>query len=114
MSTPSSPVHMHTGVKAKGSPVSLQHRRYKSDVTGMRGTSLRSSSSPSPTPPVDQQEEAEDIFEEESSASKGLAEDVEASPPKQVEGFSLPSIDLEFDITVNVDHGKIVLRTEER
>lgn len=117
-STPSSP--MHSGLRVYY-PVPLQHRRYKSDVTGMRATSLPVSSSPSPspttTPPLQQEEldeKLEDTFEEDMSPPKILAEDVELSPPKGMEGFSLPSIDLEFDITVNVDHGKIVLRTEER
>ena len=115
MSTPSSP--MHVGLKVKGSPIPIQHRRYKSDVTGMRASSLPASSSPSPTPPVDQEDEekAEETFEDDLSPPKLVVEGVGLSPPKEVDpGFALPSIDLEFDITVNVDHGKIVLRTEER
>lgn len=85
----------------------LGHRRYKSDVTGFRGTP-----SPSPTSLDEEErgEEAEDTFDEQSTE-----EAVEAVPPTEAkEGFSLPSIDLEFDLTVNVDRGKIVLRTEER
>lgn len=113
-STPSSP--MHTRSKMKSSPVPLQHRRYKSDVTGMRAPTYPVNSSPSPTstPPLPEDEldeRTEDAFDEDPSPPRLLAEGVEVS---EMEGFSLPSIDLEFDITVNVDHGKIVLRTEER
>lgn len=102
-STPSSPIRSAAKVAQARK---LGHRRYKSDVTGFRGTP-----SPSPTP-LDEEERGgeeevgeEDIFEEQ--------EDMVA-PAETKEGFSLPSIDLEFDVTVNVDRGKIVLRTEER
>lgn len=81
----------------------IGHRRYTSDVTGMRA------SSPSPTPLLEQGDEEDD------TTSSLLTEDKE-SPQRKADqnGFYLPSIDLEFDMTVNVDHGKIVLRTEER
>lgn len=104
--SPSSPLHV------SGSRVSLGHRRYKSDLTGLRA------GSPSPNSVgggedegTESMEERDDMFEEASS------EVLETSPVKEsepVEELSLPSIDLEFDVTVNVDHGKIVLRTEER
>lgn len=105
-SNPSSPV------RVSGGKPSLGHRRYKSDLTGLR-----------PDSPASQErqdkegeelaEEKEDIFEE----AETFGEDLEASPAKEaelMEGFSLPSVDLEFDVTLNVDHGKIVLWTEER
>lgn len=87
------------------------HRRYVSDLTGMRGTSLNRS----PTPPLVEGDEDE-VLEDEVLAGAGeeASEEVGAATKRSQDGFSLPSIDLEFDITINVDHGKIVLRTEER
>jgi hypothetical protein len=113
-STPSSP--MRTGTRTTQAK-KLGHRRYTSDVTGFRATH-----SPSPTASEEEKrgehedkgKEVEgeasegDAFEDQSASGDG----VEAAPSK--ERFALPSIDLEFDVTVNVDRGKIVLRTEER
>lgn len=105
-SSPSSPLHV-TSSKTK---LGLGHRRYKSDVTGIRADS------PSPIPIMeageDVKSDAEEVLLEE--APEEGTESSPVKPPGPVDGFSLPSIDLEFDVTVNVDHGKIVLRTEER
>ena len=103
-SPPNSPMHPPRIPQAKR----FGHRRYKSDVTGMRG----GTPSPSPTP----QEEA---LEEEEEGEEGEKEDdvigeQSVEPPRPQNGFSLPTIDLEFDVTVNVDRGKVVLRMEER
>ena len=119
-SVPASPVQ--SGSKSRSSPLSLHHRRYKSDVTGMKPAT---GSSPTPTPPVDQTtptpptdqplgdfELAEDAFE--AASPPRATEGVEMSPPKEIEGFALPSIDIEFNVTISVDQGKIVLRTEDR
>lgn len=97
----------------------LGHRRFKSDLTGIKVASL---SPPPPSPSTststlnkeekqeeDIKEDEEDIFD--SQASEGADSSFSS---REAEGFSLPSIDLEFDVTVNVDHGKVVLRTEER
>ena len=100
-SPPSSPVPPHNTppLKSKG----LGHRRYKSDLTGMRAGALSPATS----------SEKEDEEEEEEGFGEALL--TEPAPHKEAkEGFSLPTIDLEFDVTVNVDRGKIVLRTEER
>ena len=78
----------------------MGHRRYKSDVTDM--ITLRG---------VDKEDENEEGIT--TSAPKAVDIPNPQSGAEQ-RGFSLPSIDLEFDVTVNVDHGKIVLRTEER
>lgn len=84
------------------------HRRHASDVTGMRANSP----SPSPTPPLEGEEEEEEA--EADTTNSSLIEDDKEPGKAGQDKFSLPSIDLEFDVTVNVDHGKIVLRTEER
>ena len=103
-STPSSP--MRSAAKAAQAR-KLGHRRYKSDVTGFRGTP-----SPSPTS-LDEEERREE--EAAAAGEEDTFEEEDTVPPAEArEGFSLPSIDLEFDVTVNVDRGKIVLRTEER
>jgi len=105
----SSPVATATSQRA----VRRGHRRYVSDLTGMR----RSSPTRSQTPPIEEGEEEEEELEVEDDAIAGLEGqgETEERPRKtSQDGFSLPSIDLEFDITVNVDRGKIVLRTEER
>lgn len=91
----------------------LGHRRFKSDLTGIKVAPL---SPPPPTSPLNKEEkQEEDIKEDEeifdSQASEGAGSSFSS---REAEGFSLPSIDLEFDVTVNVDHGKVVLRTEER
>ena len=87
------------------------HRRYVSDLTGMR----RSSPTRSQSPPIGEEEEEEEELEDDVIAGvEGTGETEDVSRKTSQDGFSLPSIDLEFDITVNVDRGKIVLRTEER
>ncbi len=86
------------------------HRRYVSDLTGMRGTSLNRS----PTPPLVEGDEDEVLEDEVMTGGDEVNEETGETTKRSQDGFSLPSIDLEFDITINVDHGKIVLRTEER
>ena len=99
-SLPASPVHA-AGTRPLG------HRRYKSDLTGIRADS------PAPSPLAGGDGEDELLEEREDTFEDTMGE-AGAEPAKELEGFSLPSIDLEFDVTVNVDDGKIVLRTEER
>lgn len=107
---------VHTKSKSGEGMKKYGHRRYRSDLTGMIGSS--------PTTPAlseansqegeQQQEEGDDdLFQppEETADKEGT---LSVSEAKDQEGFALPSIDLEFDITVTVDHGKIVLRTEDR
>lgn len=106
-SPPNSPIHVPRISQAKR----FGHRRYKSDLTGMRG----GTPSPSPTPQEEGLEEEEEREErEEGEKEDGVhgEQSVEPLPPQN--GFSLPTIDLEFDVTVNVDRGKVVLRMEEK
>lgn len=104
-SPPNSPIHVPRIPQAR----KFGHRRYKSDVTGMRG----GTPSPSPTPQEGlEEEEGEEGEKEEDVLGGQSVESME--PPHPQNGFSLPSIDLEFDVTVNVDRGKVVLRMEER
>ncbi len=114
-STSSSPAHPPTRGKR-------MHRRYRSDVTGMMmmtGGSDRATS-PAPTPFSEEEggggnEEEEDKEDDEElfNSSRDGAE-LGASQDTGQEGFSIPSIDIDFNVTVNVDHGKVVLRTEEQ
>lgn len=106
-STPSSPVRAGQGRALQARR--LGHRRYKSDLTDLRGTS-----SPSPTPLEEEQGELTDEEGGDTLGEQSSEETAESALHTEREGFSLPSIDLEFDVTVNVDRGKIVLRTEER
>jgi len=88
----------------------------RSDITGSRlpGTQSpgvnkhRGSTSTSPTPsPGETPTHHEDIFyTEDYEEDLGVA--------REEEGFTLPTIDVEVDITINVDYGTVVLRTEER
>ena len=100
-SPPSSPVPARSTPPLK--PKGMGHRRYKSDLTGMRAGALS---------PATSSEKEEEEVEEEEEFGETLTEPAPHQEAK--EGFSLPTIDLEFDVTVNVDRGKIVLRTEER
>ena len=94
-SSGSSAVSHSTGDTSKSiSTSNLGHRRYKSDLSGMKEIS-------SVALPIT---EEEDVFQPS----------IDGPKPASHESFKLPSIDIEFDVTVNVDHGKIVLRTEER
>jgi len=111
------------------------HRRFKSDITGMlpseERTASRSpvpeedlsplSSTPTPTPTEDT---IFTTFEPVSHSRSSLLKSVSTPTPsvgheleeEEEEGgrFSLPSIDVEVNVTINVDYGIIILRTEER
>ena len=79
------------------------HRRFKSDVTGLKYISSSGSPSPNITPtPHD-----DDTFEPSDTEEVGVVN-------KEDEGFTLPTIDVEVDVTINVDYGAVRLRTEER
>lgn len=96
-----SPTHIRR--RAQTMP-SSRHKRFKSDLTGMKfhQPDLPSSPSPSVTPTPHEKEP----FDWPEGEDGGVV--------REEEGFTLPTIDVEVDFTFNVDHGKIVLRTEER
>ena len=111
------------------------HRRFKSDIPGMlpseERTASRSpvpeedlsplSSTPTPTPTEDT---IFTSFEPVPHSRSSLLKSVSTPTPsvgheleeEEEEGgrFSLPSIDVEVNVTINVDYGIIILRTEER
>ena len=80
------------------------YRRLKSEGSALRHAG--SSSSPSPSPSVTPTPHDEDTFELEETDNVGVV--------KEEEGFTLPTIDVEVDVTINVDYGSVILRTEER
>ncbi len=85
--------------------MSSGHRRFKSDLTGLHvkqhiGFSTSPSASITSTPHDDE--------------TIDLSDAEEVGVVKEEEGFTLPSIDVEVDVTINVDYGTVRLRTEER
>ena len=112
------------------------HRRYKSDLTGLqlsdslsdeRAASVsptieRDSPLPSPTPTLTPKADpGYDSYESVSRSSSVLGRSVSTptgptsqEEEEEEEEFSLPSIDVEVNVTINVDYGIIILRNEER
>ena len=107
--------------RASKSSILSDHKRYTSeDLTELTMVPTVRPSSPSPSLGTirgkDKEEELEEegeeqevVMEEEEELEEQSAQDKDSEP----EGFVLPSLDLQFDITINVDHGKVVLMTEE-
>lgn len=81
------------------------HRRFKSDLTGLH-VKQHIGSSTSPSPSITPTPYDDDTFD--------LSDTEELGVVKEEEGFTLPSIDVEVDVTINVDYGAVRLRTEER
>ena len=101
-----------------------KHRRFISDTTALVA------SRHTPTPPTTDEDSS--AFELESSYEGGGGGGASTDPAtptldgekrlgseggeeeEEGQGFQLPSIDVEVNVTINVDHGVIVLRTDDR
>lgn len=134
-----SPSHIRRRAQSVATRSTL-HKRNKSDITGIAPPELSPSTSPTPspcpTPPAgeDGAFEGEAVVDDHPSSSSGFDDRPSsgsgrssASGVDKTEtvgegdeggedegGFTLPSIDVEIDITISVEYGTIRLQTEER
>ena len=114
-----SPASIRRRTKSAVDGMKPGHRRYKSDVTGMllkAGSSPSASPSPTSTPPLEDDGAFEGDSPREDSVTPVVTGPMISDRPLESEegGFVLPSIDIEINVTINVDYGAIRLTTEQR